>query len=71
MGSEMSKVVSGLYIGDFSNAKNVEKLKCNNITHVLSVCQSNVSSVVQSALVSLFLNLFLLMLLSVIICNQS
>lgn len=37
MGSGMSKILPGLYVGNFRDAKDVEKLAANNITHILSI----------------------------------
>ncbi|XP_076470174.1 dual specificity protein phosphatase 22-B-like [Babylonia areolata] len=37
MGSGMSKILPGLYIGNFRDAKDREQLTANNITHILSI----------------------------------
>lgn len=37
MGSGMSKILPGLYVGNFRDAKDPEQLKANNITHILSI----------------------------------
>lgn len=40
MGSGMSKVLPGLYLGNFRDAKDLEQLETNNITHILSIHDS-------------------------------
>lgn len=40
MGNGMNKVLPGLYIGNFKDARDVEQLKKNNITHILSIHDS-------------------------------
>ncbi|CAH3016034.1 unnamed protein product [Porites evermanni] len=37
MGNGMNKVLPGLYLGNFRDAKDMEQLKQNKITHVLSI----------------------------------
>ncbi|XP_078544156.1 dual specificity protein phosphatase 22 [Lissotriton helveticus] len=40
MGNGMNKVLPGLFIGNFKDARDVEQLKKNNITHILSIHDS-------------------------------
>ncbi|KAK3697456.1 hypothetical protein RRG08_031219 [Elysia crispata] len=37
MGNGMNKILPGLYIGNFRDAKDLEQLKTNNITHIVSI----------------------------------
>lgn len=37
MGNGMNKILPGLYVGNFRDAKDEEQLKQNNITHILSI----------------------------------
>lgn len=37
MGNGMDKVLSGLYVGSVRDSKDVEQLRANNITHIISI----------------------------------
>ncbi|GFT93894.1 dual specificity protein phosphatase 22-B [Nephila pilipes] len=37
MGNGMNKVLPGLYVGNFRDAKDQEQLRANNITHIISI----------------------------------
>ncbi|KAL4235099.1 Dual specificity protein phosphatase 22 [Mactra antiquata] len=37
MGNGMNKIITGIYVGNFRDAKDIEKLNENNITHILSI----------------------------------
>ncbi|EDL32383.1 dual specificity phosphatase 22, isoform CRA_d [Mus musculus] len=37
MGSGMSQILPGLYIGNFKDARDAEQLSRNKVTHILSV----------------------------------
>uniref|UniRef100_A0A803VAB7 Dual specificity phosphatase 22 n=1 Tax=Ficedula albicollis TaxID=59894 RepID=A0A803VAB7_FICAL len=40
MGNGMNKILPGLFIGNFKDARDVEQLSKNNITHILSIHDS-------------------------------
>ncbi|KAG8442455.1 hypothetical protein GDO86_011299 [Hymenochirus boettgeri] len=40
MGNRMNKVLTGLFIGNFKDARDIEQLHKNNITHVVSIHES-------------------------------
>ncbi|MEE6465180.1 hypothetical protein FKM82_006476 [Ascaphus truei] len=40
MGNGMNKILPGLFIGNFKDARDIEKLHKNNITHILSIHDS-------------------------------
>ncbi|XP_063307851.1 dual specificity protein phosphatase 22 isoform X1 [Pelobates fuscus] len=40
MGNGMNKILSGLFIGNFKDARDVEQLSKNNVTHILSIHDS-------------------------------
>nr|XP_020645485.1 dual specificity protein phosphatase 22 isoform X1 [Pogona vitticeps] len=40
MGNGMNKILPGLFLGNFKDARDVEQLKRNNITHILSIHDS-------------------------------
>ncbi|VDQ04260.1 unnamed protein product [Trichobilharzia regenti] len=44
MGGSMTKILPGLYIGGFDNAKNEEELIANCISHIL-VVQNSISDI--------------------------
>lgn len=37
MGAGMNKILPGLYVGSIRDSKDMNQLKANNITHILSV----------------------------------
>ncbi|KAI2540642.1 DUSP22 isoform 6 [Pan troglodytes] len=40
MGNGMNKILPGLYIGNFKDARDAEQLSKNKVTHILSVHDS-------------------------------
>ncbi|XP_015269503.1 PREDICTED: dual specificity protein phosphatase 22, partial [Gekko japonicus] len=40
MGNGMNKILPGLYLGNFKDARDTEQLKRNNVTHILSIHDS-------------------------------